>query len=200
MNLTISIQDGASPVLQQAIRLLTGSERASLHRAAGVEVQELTARHLGVLAGSRHATAQKLGAAPSGHLAKAAEKASAPSALASDATAAVLTINHPGLSRAFRTIRIAPVASRSLAIPVHAVAYGVRAAELWDRMKLFIPKGGRIIAATIGGVLTPIYVLCKSVTQRQDRSLLPSDQQFQDAAVAGAKDWLRAQMQGGPAR
>lgn len=190
MNLRIKIEDGVSPRLASVLRLFTGAGLASLHRAAGVEVQAVTSRHLRVLAGTRHGTAQRLGAAPTNHWAKAAEKVSEPAALESDSSGATLTIGHPGITRAFRSITIAPRESKSLAIPIHAISYGVRAGELWERMKLFIPKGKRIIAANIGGQLTPLYVLCRTVTQRQDRSLLPSDQQFQDAAVAGAKSWL----------
>ena len=114
----------------------------------------------------------------------------AASALSADPSGATLTISHPGFIRAFRTVKIVPREAKSLAIPIHALSYGHRAGELWDRMHLFIPKGKNIIAATIGGTLTPLYALCKSVTQKQDRSLLPSDAEFQKAAVDGAKGWL----------
>jgi hypothetical protein len=190
MNLRIKIADGVSPALQSMMRALAGSRLAELHEAAGHEVQRITADHVAVIAQTRHATANRLGASPTGHFAQAAEKISAGSDLSADASGATLTISHVGFTRAFRSVKIAPKTAKSLAIPIHAMSYGKRAAELWDRLGLFIPKGGRIIAATIGGVLTPMYVLVKSVTQKQDRSLLPSDAQFQAAAVVGAKGWL----------
>ena len=191
MNLRITISDSASPRMQSDMRLLTSAGLTALNRAAGVEVQRITFEHVAKLAATRHATAAKLGASPTNYLASAAEKVAAPSALSSGPAEAILTINHPGFSRAFRSVKITPKSAKALTIPIHALSYGRRAGELWDRLGLFIPKGKRIIAATIGGVLTPLYVLTKSVTQKQDRTLLPSDQQFQDAAVEGAKNWIR---------
>lgn len=190
MNLRISISDTASPEVLRAIRALTGGELTKLHQAIGVEVQRITAQHVAAIAASRHGTAEKLGASPTGHFAGAAEKVSADSALAAGQDGATLTISHPGFVRAFRDVKIVPKTAKALAIPINAISYGRRAAELWDRMGLFIPEGKRIIAATVGGVLTPLYILCRSVTQKQDRSLLPSDDQFRDAALRGAKGWL----------
>jgi len=190
MILRISIKGGMSPKLRSAMRAFTGAGLRELHQAAGVEVQHITVAHIAKLAATRHSTAERLGASPTNHFAQAAEKVAAASALTSDPSGATLTINHPGFTRAFGSVKIVPRTAQSLAIPIHALAYGHRAAELWDRLSLFIPKGKRIIAATIGGVITPLYILCKSVTQKQDRSLLPSDEQFTAAAVAGAKGWL----------
>ena len=190
MNMRIKISDGVSPRLQSLMRLMGGAGLRRLHQAAGTEVQRITVDHVARLAATKHATAERLGASPTNHFAQAAEKVAASSALSADASGATLTINHPGFIRAFRTVKIVPREAKALAIPLHAISYGHRPGELWDRLHLFIPKGENIIAATIGGVLTPLYALCKSVTQRQDRSLLPSDAEFQAAAVAGAKGWL----------
>ncbi len=190
MNLRIKVADSVSPRLQSLMRSLSGSGLIDVNRAAGQEVQLITVNHVAVIASTRHATAQRLGASPTNHFAQAAEKVAAGGALAADASGATLTISHVGFTRAFRDVKISPKSAKSLAIPIHATSYGKRASELWDRMGLFIPKGKRIIAATIGGVVTPLYILTKSVTQKQDRSLLPSDEQFQTAAVMGVKGWL----------
>jgi hypothetical protein len=187
MNLVVSVS--ISTRLQSVASLL--GNLTELQQAAGYEVQQVTVAHVSVLASTRHATAQKLGASPTNHFAQAAEKVAAPAALSADADGATLTINHPGFSRAFRSVKIAPRTAKALALPIHPAAYGHKASELWDRMGLFIPKGKRIIAATIGGVMTPFYVLVGSVTQKQDRSLLPSDEQFQAAARIGVTGWLR---------
>ena len=176
MNLRVRIEDGVSPQLAAVMRTFSAGGLANLHRAAGVEVQRITADHL----------AKR----PGNHWSLAAEKVASPAALNADTSGATLTIKHPGITRAFRTITIVPREMKALAIPISPISKGFRAAELWDRMKLFIPKGGRIIAATIGGQLTPLYVLCSKVTQRQDRSLLPSDAAFQRAAMDGAMAYL----------
>jgi len=192
MNLRITISDGVSPKLQSIMRTFTGAGLTALHQAAGTELQRITADHVAKIAATRHTTANKLGAAPKNFLAQASEQVSASSALSSGPAGATLTISHPGFLRAFQNVTIVPRTAKALAIPIHALAYGHRAGELWDRLSLFIPKGKNIIAATIGGVLTPLYALCKSVTQKQDRSLLPSDAEFQKAATDGAMAYLGA--------
>ncbi len=176
MNLRLRIEDGVSPRLAAVMKMLTGAGRTALHRAAGEEVQRVTADHLA--------------ARPGTHWTQAAEKVALPVALQADASEAVLTVKHPGITRAFRDVTIRPVEKQALAIPIHPMARGFQAEELWERMKLFIPKGGRVIATTLGGQLTPLYVLCKKVTQRQDRSLLPSSAEFRAAAADGAMRYL----------
>lgn len=189
MSLTIKVTvvDGG---LRAVMLQLTRGGFVELNRAAGTELQTVAFEHVAKLAAERHGTAEKLGATPTNHYAQAAEKIAAPAALSADAAGATLAFSHPGFTRAFRSVKIAPTTSRSLALPIHAISYGHRAAALWERLGLFIPKGKRFIAANIGGVLTPLYVLVRSLTQKQDRSLLPSDEQFQAAAAAGAKGWL----------
>lgn len=190
MNLRISISDGASALLQSKMRSLTGSKLSDLHEAAGREIQRLTSDHIAALRRNPDSFAKKFGAPASNFYAQAAEKVAGDAALNANASGATLTINSPGFIRAFRSVTIVPRTAKSLAIPINAIAFGHKASELWDRMNLFIPKDTRVIAATIGGVLTPLYVLCKSVTQKQDRSLLPSDDQFRDAAVRGATRYI----------
>lgn len=192
MNLRITISDSVSPKLQSVMRTFAGSGLTALHQAAGVKVQELTRDHIAGLRRKPGSLASKHGAPTSNFYAQAAEKVAGDGALSAGPGGATLTINSIGFKRAFQDVLIVPKTAKSLAIPIHAIAFGHRAGELWDRMSLFIPKGTNVIAATIGGVLTPLYALCKSVTQKQDRSLLPSDGEFQKAAVDGAMAYLGA--------
>ena len=173
--------------------------RRSLHQAMGEEVQVLTADYLRRLGQTRHDTAQALGATPTGHLAEAAEKVAGSDALEADSNAATLTIDHPGISPAFRDVRIAPISGKSLAIPIHAIAYGQRARFLWEQLSLFIPKGCNFIAmkGPDGKSIIPLYILVRSLKQKQDRTLLPSDQEFEEAADKGAKRWFVAETKGG---
>lgn len=198
MNLRINISESVSPTLRRLVNSLRGGQRTEMQAAAGVEVQRVTADHIAALQRKPGSFAAKFGAPTSGWYQQAAEKVAAASALTANADEAVLTINHPGFTRAFRSVEIRPRTARALALPIHPAAFGHRAAELWDRLGLFIPKGKRVICATIGGVVTPLYLLVGSVTQKQDRSLLPSDDQFQAAAAVGVKGWLKMTlMQGG---
>lgn len=192
MNLRISVAVTEAPLLA-LIRSLGSARRTEMNHAAGVEVQETTRAHIAALTRKPGPWGDR---PSSNHYAQAAEKVGGASALTAGPEGAVLTISHVGFTRAFRTVKIAPRTAKTLALPIHPAAFGHRAAELWDRMGLFIPKGKRIIAATIGGVVTPLYIMVRSVTQKQDRSLLPSDEQFQRAAKQGVWNWIVANNEG----
>jgi hypothetical protein len=172
----------------------TGTGRRNLHQAMGEEVQVLTAGYLRRLAEDRHDTAKALGAQPTGFLGTAAEKVAGSDALTADSDAATLTIDHPGMRRAFGPVTISPTSAKSLAIPIHAIAYGKRAAFLWNQLSLFIPKGCNFIAmkGPDGKSIIPLYVLVRSLTQKQDRTLLPSDEEFEGAAIKGAENFYSA--------
>lgn len=190
MNLTVSTT--ATPRLNQLYAKLGDTGRTELARAMGHEVQRLTGDYLTSLAATRHDTAAKLGASPSNHLAQAAEKAASPSALSIDAATATLTINHPGMVRALRDVTIVPRDAKCLAIPVAAIAYNRRPAQLWETLHLFIPKGKNVICMESGNKITVLYVLVRKVTQKQDRTLLPADEDLQSAARLGAANFINS--------
>jgi hypothetical protein len=190
MNVRITLADGVSPKLASVMKTFTGAGLTALHRAAGRGIQEKTRDHISKLKRKPDSLASRYNLPASGHYGQAAEKVAADSALSADVSGATLTINSVGFSRAFRGLVIVPKTAKFLAIPINAISAGHRAAELWERMKLFIPKGSHVIKANIGGVITPMYILCKSVKQKQDRTLLPSDAEFQEAATKGALSYL----------
>lgn len=190
MNLRINIADNLTPRVAMLMRVLTGAGRVEMMRAAGAELQELTRDHIGALKRKGGSLASRKGAPASGFYKQAAQEVSGPEALSASSNEAVLTITARGFVRAFRDVEVRPQTARALAIPIHPDAFGHRAAELWDRLGLFIPKGGRAICGMIGGVVTPFYALAKRVVQRQDRSLLPGDESFQAAAQLGVQGYL----------
>lgn len=194
MNVSVTIPASLSATLRQLSDALGGNARAELNRAMGTEVQHVTAEHLRSLAATRHETSARLGASPSNHLAQAAEKVAAPAAVSANSSGATLTINHVGMVRALRDVTIRPRTAQSLAIPIHAIAYNRRPAQLWESHNLFIPKGKNVIVQPGAGKDAPplaLYALVRSVTQKQDRTLLPSDEQLSAAAAKGAKTYIR---------
>jgi hypothetical protein len=160
-------------------------------------VREKTRAHLAELATSRHATAERLGAAPSGHLAQAARAVEASPVSAEGATA-TLTINHPGLARAFHDIRIVPVNAKALTIPVDAIAYNRSPRQFGNQLFVWKSKttGNAFLAQRQEDKSAKpllLYLLVRSVTQKQDRSLLPSQEEWEKAAARSALDWLDLQ-------
>lgn len=108
-------------------------------------------------------------------------------------------ISTPGITRALHDIVIRPVEANALAIPVHADAYGTSPREYnrnhskGSKGAMFIPKGKSYLAKTDdAGKLVVMYVLKDSVTQKQDRSLLPPDDEMNKAFSNAVSDAVEA--------
>jgi hypothetical protein len=170
------------------------NDKTALNRSVADRATELTRNYLTAIAQSRHATATSLGASPSGHWAQAAEKTSG----SADSDAAKITIAQPGIGRALHDVTIIPTGGKKyLTIPAVAAAYAKRAPTVPDLVPIIRTIGGTRRAVALGkkssvkGVPPTIwYWLVKSVTQKQDRSLLPSDEQYRLAALEGAREYL----------
>lgn len=157
---------------------------ATASRNGADNVVALIRTHLAGLAGSRHATAAKLGASPTGHIrAQACRREHA------DANGATISVGIPGIGRAFRDIEIAPRRASALTIPVHRLAYGRTVYEVSRDRSVFRPKGKNYLATTEDGKLTVLYLLRTRVRQPRDPSLLPTRE---DLAWHYARGWSAA--------
>lgn len=190
MPLTIQfdVEDGASPVLDFLRRGL--EDPTELHGAIAERAEVLTRDYLRGIAPIRHGSAWRLGARPTGILEKAAESPEG----RGGRDFATLTMR-PGevLARAFGDVVITP-RGKYLTIPVAAEAYGRRAREFGDLFFLLMgPKRTPVLARrAANGNMTVYYLLVTKVTQKQDRTLLPSDDAYLAAMEAGAEDVLLA--------
>ena len=82
-----------------------------------------------------------------------------------------------GSGRAYHDVTIRPIRAKYLTIPIHQSAYGKKVADFDD---LFKPKGKNILAQHQGGHLVAMFALAKSAFQKQDKSLMPSDDVLSD--------------------
>lgn len=188
------------------------TDRTGLNRSIGERARELTRNHLIEIAQTRHATASRLGAAPSGHWGQAAEKTT----FQADADGATVTINQPGIGRVGHDVKIKPGAGKKyLAIPAIAEAYNRRAYRMTNLTVMVRMKDGKRTAValqerkaseirygrikkngsrTVTHVSSRIgnvwYWLVKEVNQKQDRTLLPSDEQYRLSVLAGVRDYV----------
>lgn len=188
----IKITSNAQTVQLKLVRWITEvtvSGRQRLYSAAANAVAILTRQHISRLASRKHTTADNLGAHPTGHLEKAAR------ATVHHATPSYgeVVIPLPGFSRAFHEVEIRPRDAQALTIPAAAESYGKRASVLsalgW---KIFRPKGKRVLMGSMkGDEAKVLYFLCSSVRQRQDRSLLPSDEEINQTAGAAVLEYIR---------
>ncbi len=179
MNVRLHVSDTASPIVQRIVRELGNPEK--LHALIATGAEKATRDHISRQSGERHKTASDLGAAPTGELATAAARV----ASESDAGGATVSVPSYLFRRAFQSVTIRPMSSPYLTIPASAPAYGKRAGELrrlgWT---IFRPGKSKVLMGYQGkGTPIPLYFLASSVTQQQDRTLLPSNDDY--AKVAG---------------
>lgn len=164
----------------------------SIMEAGGNTAARVIRNHIRHLAQTRHDTADRLGAQPTNHF-----KASDVSPAHVSDSQVYISISTPGMSRAFQDIDILPVEARSLAIPMHADAYGFQPRELTDRGERLFRilrrgerRGGNMMDILFRrgdrGQLEAMYSLVGAVHQKQDRTLLPSDDQLNEAFEKGA--------------
>lgn len=172
----------------RALQTGLGGDRSGLNEAIGIEELALFRNHLIALAESRHGTANALGATPSGHLAQAAEKTT----MRSDASGATITITQPGMRRAFGDVDIFPgPGKKALTIPLTAEAYNRRAIGMVGLFAIRSKEGkGLLVRKDGAGGLVALYLLVSSVHQKQDRTLLPSDEEIITAAKIGARNYV----------
>jgi hypothetical protein len=191
MMVSASVAERLGETLTGVIEALKGAGRVEASEQMGLEVQALIVRHLEELALSKHDTANRLGASPTGFIAQAADAASDASAVQPDGEGVSIRIRHPVVSRAFRSISIRPKNAKRLAIPVHRLAYGRRPAELFEPLGLKFAGNTIVQPQGDGEEDLVLYVLVRSVTQPQDRSLMPSDEEMADAAADGLRFYIR---------
>ena len=84
----------------------------------------------------------------------------------------ITNIDIEGAGRAYHDVIIRPVRAKMLTIPMHQSAYGKKVSDFND---LFKPKGKNILARNVNGNLVAMFALAKSAFQKQDSSLMPTD-------------------------
>lgn len=188
LSVEINVTETASPVLAQLRSAL--EDPTGLHVRMAERVEVLVSDYLRQIAPRRHATANRLGATPTGILEKASEGVESQG----DRDFATITIR-PGepLARVFGDVVIEPSSGKKfLTIPVAAAAYGKRAREFDDLVFLRVGMRNTPVLAqrAKNGNMTTYYVLVKRVTQKQDRTLLPSDGALLGEMEAAAEDYL----------
>lgn len=190
MRLSIDIEadDEVTPWLASIARDIQGGKNVNgvngfIARNVGKSVREYLVRE----APKRHKTADRLGGKRTGHLERGAEDVQA----RPDESGIIVNLPIPGIRRAFEDVTLLPIRSKYLTLPATGEAYGRRARSFSDLR--FVPfKRGAVPALVrkVDGKMEVLFWLKRSVFQRQDRTLLPSDEALLQAAEEGAEEYL----------
>lgn len=199
MKMKILQGDATTPFLKQLQSSLKPGSAASLKLRKGIagRLEQCTRDHIFVASKTRHKTASRLSAKPTGYLEKTA-----------GTVESQVTGNHDGLiqlsvygdiyARVDGPVSVSPKNKKWLAIPATAESYGKRPREIaglrFQRM-----KEGKLAAlvrdtdekdADGRTKSEVIFWLKKGVTLPQDRGLLPSEGQYLEAMEKAADDFM----------
>lgn len=177
---------------------------SAAHTAIAAQAEILTRGYIRTVAApSRHTTAQRLGANPTRYLERAADGVT--STGTDDAAVVTLSGSVDIFARVNGPVEIR-ARDKKLAIPATAAAYGRRPRELdlqvfvWRRQDgSYTSALGKVIGEGPNKERSVFYWLVDQVRLPQDRELLPSDDQYTDAAVRGLSLYIDNQLNGGAA-
>ena len=176
-------------VLQQLRNAL--ARRGPMHARMAVYGQRITQKHL--RDDNSHRSADRLGASPTGFR---NQNAAAVEAQSDDNEARVVIPRRTGLGRAFAEVLIRPGSGRTyLTIPAHQTTYGKSVRDFPDgTFRFAIIRSFRTFPAQVfadGPYQGEVgFWLKREVRQKQDRTLLPPDEEYASAARGGAVDYL----------
>lgn len=193
LGITITLS-GASEVemTMQAMRNAL-ARRGPMHARMAVRGQQFTQDYLRKL--NRHGSAERLGGKPTGHHQKAAASVEA----AHDEDSAMIRIpRRTGLGRAFGDVLLRPGSGKTyLTIPAHQKTYGRSVRDFpEDTFKFAVLQSWRVFLCLMfvdGPHKGEVgYWLKRQVKQKQDRTLLPSDEGYATVARKAAMEYLNS--------
>lgn len=211
MKMKILQGDASTPFLQELQAALKPGSKASLklRQTLAGSLERVTRDHITKASLTRHKTATRLGARPTGYLEKTA--GTVESFVTGNADGTIkLTVYGDIFQRVDRPVSVLPKLKAWLAIPNVAEAYGRRPKEFTGLRFVTLKKGK--LAALVQDLEQPkddkgrqpfrvIYWLKKGVTLPQDRGLLPSERDYLQALESGASEFMllleKQQGQGG---
>jgi len=159
----------------------TLKDKRPLNKSIAAVCEILTRRHITeVAAPTRHTTANRLGATPTGYLREVAEATESDF----DGDSARVKMYGSILRRVLCDVIVLPLKGKYLTIPATAEAFGRRAGEVPGLA--FGIVNGRAALQRDGEA---IFWLVRRVRLPQDTGLIPTDEQYAAAAELGAREY-----------
>ncbi len=181
--ITVNLDQATEAV--QALRNALVNRRP-MHQRIAEDAAEFTKDYLRET--GRHATADRLGAKPTGFRAKNAQLVES---AFDDEKSYVRMPRRTGLGRAFGEMVILPGAGRTfLTLADSAQTYGKRVGDFPEGTFEFKIVQGRFPALVFKGTDEVGYYLARKVRQKQDRTLLPSDEDYVEVGSRSGMTYL----------
>ena len=185
MNVSVSITDGATPALRNAVDTLTFRRAA---KAAGQALRIQIRKHLA----AKQRLPNKKNWPKQNWFQRARERV----VFVEDSRGAAISIDFPGFAMRYtgNPSVILPVNAKTLAIPMHPMAYGRRPREFKDLLFVPVLRGRTVglLAMRVGNgpatVWINLYRLVKYVRTKADKSILPTDEEMKAEATAAIID------------
>ncbi len=173
----LEIQTSDFGKLHALLRVVGSAGRRRLYEVGTYAAANLIRRHLRTISFQRHATAQSLGANPTGHY----DVSRHPITPRVVGDVGEIEIQIPGIGRARHDISLSTPTSggkRFYTIPQHAAAYGKTVETLRRRgWTIFRPGNKKILLGyrRKGDKPVILFALAEKANLRKDPSLLPTD-------------------------
>lgn len=169
----VTMVNKATPLLLKLKREL--EDRSGLNEVIGAGTQALTRRWIREAATQRHATAQALGATPTGYLRKRANDVTS----VVDGRGARLVVKGAIFARVFGPVTVLPKRARLLTIPISRESFGRRARDFKNAFVMRSKKTQQqVLARKRGRGVQALFALQKRAVLPQDAGLLPSERVY----------------------
>lgn len=189
--ITLDVKDDSN--LADLEKSLTFAEKLQFADHLAADFEEQTRAHIQQASQSRHKTASKLGASPTGYL---LNKAASVEAIGSPGRI-LLSVAGEIFKRTFQPVTVRATTGKMLTIPCTAESYGKRAREFGDDLFVYRSKGSNgpaFLARRQGGRMQFLFLLKREVVLPQDRGLLPLEADFLKTAEQSAIDFTELEI------
>jgi hypothetical protein len=190
INVTVRGMTEATGYLQNLRNAL--ADRTQLNTQLAMDMREFTQAYL--IADERHATAEALGATPTGHRAKIGKSENLIEAQATREAAVLRIPRNTGLGRAFHDVDI-KMRDKMLVRAAAAATYGKSPRDFAEGVLKFGIINERFPGLVFAADNAPAFFLMRKVHQKQDRTLLPSDEGYAEAARRSMTAYLTRLLQ-----
>ena len=193
LSIDIEFSAASAPKLKELLDSINFTDKVEFFDSLVDDFEILTREHITKASQTRHKSAARLGASPTGYLEKIATAAEGVRGAASPGRVR-LTLQGEIFKRAFGDVTVTKDKKR-LTIPLNAASYARRAPEFTGLFPIKSKRGNLfLVRRGEGKLLEFMYLLRDRVLLPQDRGLLPSEAEYLRAVEIAAQRYVDAEV------